>query len=71
MAALLCLSFPAGFSRNATHEEKVVQSFEEHIELVNLGSEDDVKEVKIGSQLCPEAKKGLIDLLQDYSDVFA
>ena len=33
------------------HEEEVIQSFEEQIELVNLGSEDDVKEVKIGSQL--------------------
>ncbi|KAI5428965.1 hypothetical protein KIW84_033818 [Lathyrus oleraceus] len=34
------------------------------------GSEDDVKEVKIGSQLCPEVKKGLVDLLQEYSYVF-
>ena len=40
------------------HEEKAIQPFEKHIELVNLGSDDDVKEVKIGSQLCPEAKKG-------------
>ncbi|KAI5428160.1 hypothetical protein KIW84_033241 [Lathyrus oleraceus] len=32
---------------------------------------DDMKEVKIGSQLCPEAKKGLIDLLREYSDAFA
>ena len=53
------------------HEEKSIQPFEEQIELVSLGSEDDVKEVKIGSQLCPEAKKGLIDLRQNYSDVFA
>jgi hypothetical protein len=36
-----------------------------------LDSEDDVKEVKIRSQLCPEAKKGLIDILREYSDVFA
>ncbi|KAI5431232.1 hypothetical protein KIW84_035411 [Lathyrus oleraceus] len=45
------------------HEEKTIHPFEEQIELVNLGSEDDVKEVKIGSQLCPKAKKGFIDLL--------
>ncbi|KAI5421776.1 hypothetical protein KIW84_045275 [Lathyrus oleraceus] len=31
------------------HEEKAIQPFEEQIELINLGSEDDVKEVKIGS----------------------
>ena len=35
------------------HEEKTIQAFEDEIELVNLDSEDDVKEVKIGSQLCP------------------
>ncbi|KAI5425849.1 hypothetical protein KIW84_031611 [Lathyrus oleraceus] len=58
-------------SRLLEHEEKAIQSFEEKIELVNLGSEDDVKEVKIGSQLCPEANKGLIDLLREYFDVFA
>jgi hypothetical protein len=50
-------------SRLLEHDEKTIQSFEEQIELVNLGSEDDVKEVKIGSQLCPRVKKGLIDLL--------
>jgi hypothetical protein len=51
-------------SRLLEHEEKVIQSFEEQIELVNLGSEHDVKEVKIGSRLCPDVKKGLIDLLR-------
>ncbi|KAI5435783.1 hypothetical protein KIW84_022273 [Lathyrus oleraceus] len=58
-------------SRLLEQDEKIIQPFEEQIELVNLGSEDDVKEVKIGSRLCPDAKKGLIDLLQEYSDVFA
>ena len=58
-------------SRLLEHEKKTIQPFEEQIELVNLGFEDNVKEVKIGSQLCPEAKKGLIDLLREYSDVFA
>ncbi|KAI5437496.1 hypothetical protein KIW84_023565 [Lathyrus oleraceus] len=53
------------------HEEKAIQPFEEQIELVNLGSEDDVKEVKIESRLCPDAKKGLVDLLRDHSYVFA
>ncbi|KAI5400183.1 hypothetical protein KIW84_065203 [Lathyrus oleraceus] len=58
-------------SRLLKHKEKSIQPFEEQIELVNLGSEDEVKEVKIWSQLCPEVKKGLIDLLREYSDVFA
>ena len=50
-------------SRLLEQDEKTIQLFEEQIELVNLGSEGDVKEVKIGSRLCPEVKKGLIDLL--------
>ena len=58
-------------SRLFKHDEKAIQPFEEQIKLVNLGYEDDVKEVKIGSQLCPEVKKGLIDILREYSDVFA
>ncbi|KAI5431078.1 hypothetical protein KIW84_035296 [Lathyrus oleraceus] len=58
-------------SRLLEHEEKAIQPFEEHIELVNLSFNDDVNEVKIGSQLCPETKKGLLDLLREYSDVFA
>ncbi|KAI5384918.1 hypothetical protein KIW84_071779 [Lathyrus oleraceus] len=53
------------------HEEKAIQPFEKQIELVNLGFDDDVKEVEIGSQLCLEAKKGLVDLLREYSYVFA
>ncbi|KAI5433629.1 hypothetical protein KIW84_020777 [Lathyrus oleraceus] len=44
---------------------------DEEIELVNSGSEDDVKEVKIGSRLCPDVKKGLIDLLREYPNVFS
>ncbi|KAI5389566.1 hypothetical protein KIW84_075017 [Lathyrus oleraceus] len=58
-------------SRLLEQDEKTIQPFEEQIELVNLGSEDNVMEVKIGSRLCPEFKKGLIDLLREYSDVFA
>ncbi|KAI5416875.1 hypothetical protein KIW84_041757 [Lathyrus oleraceus] len=37
----------------------------------NLVLDEPLQEVKIGSQLCPEAKKGLIDLLRDYPDVFS
>ena len=58
-------------SRLLDHEGKAIQSFEEQIQLVNLGSEDDVKEVKIGSRLCPNVKKVLIDLLREYSNMFA
>ena len=36
-----------------------------------MGTEDERKEVKIGTTLSPAIKKELIDLLQDYNDVFA
>ncbi|KAI5428055.1 hypothetical protein KIW84_033172 [Lathyrus oleraceus] len=65
------ISVSEELSRLLEQDENIIQPFEEQIELVNLGSEDDVKEVKIGSRLCPDAKKGLIDLLREYSDVFA
>ena len=45
-----------------------------HLEItkvVNLGTEEKKKEVKIGTTLSPATRKELIDLLQDYSDVFA
>ncbi|KAI5436300.1 hypothetical protein KIW84_022681 [Lathyrus oleraceus] len=58
-------------SRLLEQDEKTIRSFEEQVELVNLGFEDDVKEVKIRSNLCSEVKKGLIDLLREYSDMFA
>ena len=57
-------------ARLLEQDEKIIQPFKEQIKLVNLGSEDDVKEVEIGSRLCPDVKKGLIDLLREYSDVF-
>ena len=40
-------------------------------EAVNLGTEEERKKVKIGTTLSPTTRKELIDLLQDYNDVFA
>ena len=44
---------------------------QEIIEAVNLGTEKEKKEVKIGTTLSSATRKELIDLLQDYNDVFA
>ena len=40
-------------------------------EAINLGTEKERREVKIETTLSPTTRKKLIDLLQDYSDVFA
>ncbi|KAI5424556.1 hypothetical protein KIW84_030655 [Lathyrus oleraceus] len=53
------------------HEEKIIQPHLENLETVNLGSADCVREVKIGALLEESVKKGLIELLREYVDVFA
>ena len=45
--------------------------YREITEAVNLGIEEERKEVKIGTTLSPATRKELIDLFRDYSDVFA
>lgn len=44
-------------------EEKVIQSHQEDIEVVNLRNEDDIKEVRIGYSLEESVKTRLIDML--------
>ena len=39
--------------------------------MVNLGTDDEKKEVKIGSSLYSSAKKEIIALLREYADIFA
>ncbi|KAI5431321.1 hypothetical protein KIW84_035483 [Lathyrus oleraceus] len=62
---------PDEITRLLEHEEKIIQPHLENLETVNLGSEDCVREVKIGALLEESAKKGLIEFLREYVDVFA
>ncbi|KAI5425066.1 hypothetical protein KIW84_031025 [Lathyrus oleraceus] len=62
---------PDEITRLLEHEEKIIQPHLENLETVNLGSEDCVREVKIGALLEEYVKKGLIELLREYVDVFA
>ena len=39
--------------------------------MINLGIEENLKEVKIGALLHPDVKSGLIELLKEYMDIFA
>ena len=43
----------------------------EATELINLGTEEDEKEVKIGTTLTAAERQKLVDLLKEYNDVFA
>ena len=62
---------PVEISRLLEHDEKVIQPFEEPLELVNLGDEEVRKEVKVGALLIPEVKEKMWELLKEYVDVFA
>ena len=62
---------PDDITRLLEHEEKIIQSHLENLETINLGSEDCIREVNIGALLEDFIKKGLIELLREYVDVFA
>ncbi|KAI5444304.1 hypothetical protein KIW84_012802 [Lathyrus oleraceus] len=62
---------PDEITRLLEHEKKIIQPHLENMEIVNLGSEDCVRMVKIGALLEESIKKGLIELLRKYSDIFA
>ena len=57
--------------RLVEQDERKILPHLEITEAVNLGIEEKKKKVKIGITLSPATRKELIDLLQDYSDVFA
>src|SRR4051812_40550767 len=58
-------------SRLLKHEERAILPHKEPLEKINLGSEEDKKEVTIGSLLDADIKSKLTDLLKKYVDVFA
>jgi len=52
-------------------EGKQIQPHDEVVETINLGTEEDKKEVKIGTFMKGDRREELIDLLSNYKDVFA
>src|ERR1044072_3067092 len=62
---------PDEISRLLKHEERIIQPHKEPLEAINLGSEEDKKEVNVGALLDSKVKGKLIDLLKEYVDVFA
>ena len=62
---------PPNLLRLVEQDERQILPHQEIMEAVNLETEEKRKEVKIGTTLSPATRKELIDLLQDYSDVFA
>ena len=52
-------------------EEKVIQPNQDSIEVVNIGTKEVRREVKIRADLEDSVKARLIELLRKYSDIFA
>src|SRR3954471_10131335 len=62
---------PRELARLLEQEEKTIQPHEEPIEVINLGNDEEKKEVKIGADLEDSVKQRLIQMLQDYVEIFA
>ena len=52
-------------------DERQILPHQEITEAINLGTKEERKKVKIRTTLSPATRKELIDLLQEYNDVFA
>ncbi|XP_039682906.1 uncharacterized protein [Medicago truncatula] len=52
-------------------ERKTIQPHQEEVEIINLGTEEDKKEIKIGALLEVSVKKRIIELLREYNEIFA
>ena len=62
---------PEKLARLLQQEERTIQPHEEPVDTINLGTEEDKKEVKVGANLEPRVKECLIQLLHDYVEVFS
>lgn len=61
---------PEELARLLRKEEKVIQPHQEDIEVINLGTKEDKKEVNIGASIQDAVKTRLIEFLYEYADVF-
>ena len=62
---------PPNLLRLVAQDEKQILPHQEVTEAINLGIEEERREVKIRTTLSPTIREKLIDLLREYSDVFA
>jgi hypothetical protein len=57
--------------RLLNQEKKSIQPHQEAVELINLGTNEEKREIKIGALLEASIKERVIDLLKEYVDIFA
>lgn len=61
---------PVELARLLEHKEKEIQPHKESIEVINLGSDEVRREVKIGASLSEHVHCELVKLPHEYVDVF-
>ena len=62
---------PGELARLLQQEERVILPYEELLETINLGTAEDKKEVKVGANLELSVKERLVQLLNEYIEIFA
>ena len=62
---------PPNLLRLVEQDERKISPHQKVTEAINLGIEEERKEMKIETTLSPATRKELVDLLQEYNDVFA
>ncbi|KAK9019602.1 hypothetical protein V6N11_054118 [Hibiscus sabdariffa] len=62
---------PNDLLRMMESEEKQILPYQEELEILNLGTEEERREVKIGTTISAETRQNLIKLLHEYKVVFA
>ena len=62
---------PGELARLLQQEEMAILPHEEPLEAINLGTEENRKEVQVGANLEPEVKERLVQLLNEYVEIFA
>ena len=58
-------------ARLLQQEERAILPHKELLETINLGTKEDRKEVKVGANLEPGVKERLVQLLNEYVEIFA
>jgi len=62
--------FPPDLRRIVEWEEREIKPHQEETEVVNLGTGEEKKEVKIGTCVSADIREELMALLRDYQDIF-
>jgi len=65
------VGLPPELEKIVTHEDQEMGPHQEETEIVDLGTDNGKKEVKIGTGMAAPIREELTALLKDYQDIFA